>query len=328
MATIKDVAKISGVSIATVSRVLNNRGYLSDEIKQKVNDAMKELDYQPNDLARSLHNQKSFIMGLIVPAVSHPFFGELTRRFELYAHRQGYKLLVCNSLNDKVKEREYIDMLKRSQVDGIMMGSHLLDIDDYIGLSFPICSLDRQLGDSIPYICSDNHNGGVLATRHLIEQGCKKILHICGSLEIDMLSNRRTDAFVSICEEADIPYVICELPDSSVTDFGEEELLRDVLEKNADCDGVFATSDITAAMVMSIALSTGRRIPEDLKVIGFDGGMISTLTYPRLSSIQQPIDAICRYAVEYLIRKMNGEDVPNQTILPVTLIQRESTVRK
>lgn len=328
MATIKDVARLSGVSVATVSRVLNNRGYLSDEVKQKVTDVMKELDYQPNDLARSLHRQKSNILGLIVPAVSHPFFGEVARRLEFYAYSQGYKLLICNSLQNRSKEQEYIDMLKRSQVDGIVMGSHLLDIDDYIGLNLPVCSLDRQLGDNIPYICCDNYQGGTLATRHLIRQGCKKILHICGSLEVAMLSNRRTDAFLNVCKETGTPFVICELPDSSVTDFNEEEYLRGVLERNPDCDGVFATSDITAAMIISLASSMNRSVPEKLKVVGFDGGLISSLMSPKLSSIQQPVDAICRYAVEYLIRQMNNEAVPNQTILPVTLLERESTNNK
>ena len=328
LATIKDVARLSGVSVATVSRVLNNRGYLSDGVKQKVSDVMKELNYQPNDLARSLLRQKSNILGLVVPAVSHPFFGEVVRMIEFYAHSQGYKLLICNSLHNRAKEQEYIDMLKRSQVDGIIMGSHLLDVVDYLELGLPICSLDRKLEDNIPYICCDNYHGGTLATRHLIEQGCKKLLHICGSLEVAMLSNRRTDAFLDVCQEAHTEYAICELPDSSITDFNEEEYLCQVLKDNPDCDGVFATSDITAAMVISLAMTMGRTVPDQLKVIGFDGGLISTLTYPKLSSILQPVDAICRYAVEYLIRQMNEETVPNQTILPVTLLERDSTLMK
>jgi LacI family sucrose operon transcriptional repressor len=327
MATIKDVAKLSGVSVATVSRVLNNRGYLSNDVKKKVASAIKELDYQPNDLARSLNRQKSNILGLIVPTVSHPFFGEVARMVEFYAHNNGYKLLICNSLQDKAKEQEYINMLKRSQVDGIVMGSHLLDIEDYMGLNLPICSLDRQLSDTIPYVCCDNYQGGALATKHLRAAGCKKLLHISGSLEITMLSNQRTDAFLDVCRETGTPYAAYELPDSSVINFNGEEYLRDILQENPDCDGVFATSDITAAMIVSIALSINRSVPKDLKVIGFDGSLISTLTFPKISSILQPLDAICRYIVEYLIRQIGGETVPNQTILPITLLEKDSTKR-
>lgn len=114
------------MSVTTVSRVLNNRGYISDNIREKVYQAMKELDYQPNEIARSLFRRKSNIIGFILPTVAHPFFGELTSYIEYYAYNQNYKILLCNSHMDKNKERDYIDMLKRNQVDGIIMGSHTL----------------------------------------------------------------------------------------------------------------------------------------------------------------------------------------------------------
>lgn len=325
MATIKDVARVAGVSVATVSRVFNNRGYLSDEVRAKVSAAMKQLDYQPNDLARSLHCQRSNIFGLIVPAVSHPFFGEITRRVEYYAYQLGYKLLVCNSLQNREKEREYIDMLKRSQVDGIVMGSHLLDTADYEGLSLPLVSLDRKLGDKIPSICCDNYEGGALATRHLLAQGCRNLVHISGSLEVKMLSNRRTDAFLEVCRAEGVQHRCYELPDSSVTDFCEEDFLLRILQENPDCDGVFATSDVTAAMLLAHAHRLGIRVPEQLKIVGFDGSFIAGLTYPHLTTLVQPVDAICRYTVEYLDRMAKGEEVPSVTILPVTLLPEGSS---
>lgn len=325
MATIKDVARVAGVSVATVSRVFNNKGYLSDEVRQKVGEAVKELNYQPNDLARSLHRQKSNILGLIVPAVSHPFFGEVARGIEYYAYKNGYKLMLCNSLQDRDKEREYIEMLKRSQVDGIIMGSHLLDTADYEELSLPLISLDRKLGENIPYICCDNYQGGELATKHLIACGCTNLIHISGSLDVKMLSNRRTDAFLDVCGNAGVAHRLYELPDSSVTDFNEEAFLLDILRKNPDCDGVFATSDVTAAMMIALARKLGKTVPGDIKVVGFDGGLISQLTSPPLTTVKQPVDGICLYAVENLVRMMEQIPVPNQTILPVALIEREST---
>lgn len=325
MATIKDVAKLAEVSVATVSRVINNRGYLSDTVKEKVAQAMKELDYHPNDLARSLHNQKSYIIGLIVPAVSHPFFGEVAQYVEQYAYENGYKVLICNSLRNSDKEREYIEMLKRSQVDGIVMGSHVQDTEDYQDLRLPVISLDRQLSETMPYICCDNYQGGVLATRHLLDKGCRELLHISGSLEVKMLSNKRTEAFLDICGEAGVKYHTYELPDSAVTHFDEDAFVRTLLEKHPQVDGVFATSDVTAAAVISQATQLGRRVPEDLKVVGFDGSMISRLTTPRITSVKQPVDAIGRYVVEYMIRMMDGEFVPVKTMLPVTLEEAEST---
>lgn len=157
--TIKDVAEKVGVSVTTVSRVLNNRGYLSESLKQKVNDAMEELNYHPSEVARSLLRKKSNIIGLILPDISHPFFGEVTKHIEAYAYEQGYKLMLCNSLHHKKKEKEYIDLLRASRVDGIIMGSHTMSVNDYKSINLPLVSLDRQISKSIPFIASDNYQG-------------------------------------------------------------------------------------------------------------------------------------------------------------------------
>jgi LacI family sucrose operon transcriptional repressor len=325
MATIKDVAKKADVSVATVSRVINGRGYLSGAIKQKVAEAMRELNYHPNELARSLHSQRSNLIGLIVPSVKNPYFGELTHYIEGYAYEQGYKILICNSLRNEEKEREYIIMLKRSQVDGIIMGSHIIDTNDYHGLNLPIISLDRHLGPSIPYICGDNYQGGTLAAKCLIEKGCKNVIHFCDGLNVPMIANQRTTAFIDACKSSNTHYQSFELPESSIIDFKEESFIYDVLKKNPECDGIFASNDITATAVISVALNMEKRIPEDLKVIGFDGIFLPSITKPKLSTIKQPIDVISRYAVEYLIRMIKSEAVPTQTILPVTLMERETT---
>src|SRR5471030_2413619 len=132
MATIKDVAEVAGITVTTVSRVLNNRGYISEKTRKKVYDAMQQLNYRPNEMARSLLRKKSNLIGLIIPTVAHPFFSELTNYIEYYAYKLGYKILLCNSYQDSVKEKEYIMMLKSNQVDGIIMASHTLEIDEYL----------------------------------------------------------------------------------------------------------------------------------------------------------------------------------------------------
>lgn len=325
MPTIKDVAGKAGVSVATVSRVINQRGYLSEATKAAVHKAMKELDYYPNDLARSLHKQRSNILGIIVPSLAHPFFGEVTTHVEYYAYQAGYKLLVCNSLENKEKEQDYITMLKRSQVDGIIVGSHTQRMEDYQSINLPLVSLDRQLAENIPYICSDNYSGGEIATRHLIARGCKKLLHICGNLDVDMLSNRRTNAFVDVCQSAGVEHTVCQISDSAVVNMQSDGEIPDIIKANPDCDGIFATSDVSAAISIRVLGSLGRRVPEDVKVVGFDGSGISYLMAPQITTVQQPMEAIGRYAVECLERQIAGETVPNQMMLPVTLQERTST---
>jgi LacI family sucrose operon transcriptional repressor len=325
MPTIKDVAEKAGLSIGTVSRVFNNRGYLSDEVKQKVAEAMEVLDYHPNDLARSLYKGKSYLIGLIVPSTGHPFFGEVASFVERFAYERGYKVLLCNSLAESEKEREYIKMLKRSQVDGIIMGSHSLNIADYAELRLPVVSLDRELSPAIPYVCSDNQQGGELAARHLIAKGCRNIVHVSGSLAVPMFANKRTEAFIAVCEDAGVSFHCYELPERVIVDFDIGSEIRDILENNPRCDGIFATSDLTAAMVMNTAAKMGRKIPEELKVVGYDDILPATLLNPAMTSIRQPLEAISRYMVEYLVRLINGETVPSKTVLPITLLERGST---
>lgn len=325
MATIKDVAQLAGVSVTTVSRVINDRGYLSDKVKKQVQDAMQALDYYPNDLARALNHQKSYSFGLIIPTVAHPFFGEIALAMETYAYTQGYKITLCNSCHDIEKERDYIAMLRRNQVDGIIMGSHLIDVQDYIGHHLPLVTLDREISSAIPYVSCDNYVGGELAARHLIESGCRNLVHMCGNLKVPMLSNQRTDALKKVCKENGIHYAIYEAGGSFVDEDQECQWISQILKENPDCDGIFATSDPTASRVIQTAALMGKDVPQDLKVVGFDGSKVFKYFSPSLTTIKQPVEMISKYAIQYLIDQINGETVPSKTILPVELYKGGST---
>jgi LacI family sucrose operon transcriptional repressor len=234
-------------------------------------------------------------------------------------------VLICNSLQETEKEQEYISMLRRSQVDGIIMGSHNLDTSADVGFNLRVVSLDRELDPGIPYICCDNFMGGELATKHLIEKGCRNLIHLSGSLAVPMLSNLRSEAFISSCKNVGLDFQCFELPDTSITQFNEDSYIKEILEKHPYCDGVFCTSDMIAASVLAAAAELGRRIPADIKIIGFDGTFLSSFTSPRLTTIRQPLETICQYAVEYLIRMSDNEIVPTKTILPVHLIEGRTT---
>lgn len=323
IATIKDVAKLSGVTVTTVSRVLNNRGYISEATKKKVFDAMVELNYVPNEVARSLYRKKSNILGLIIPDISHPFFAELSKSIELYAYKQGYKILLCNSYQDSIKERDYIEMLKKSQVDGIIMGSHSLQTHEYSNTGLPIVAIDRNLSDSIPVITSDNYQGGYLATNLLIDKGCKKLVHISGPLELNTPANKRHTAFIDITTEKNIDRIVIE---SKLDTFeGYKKIISDLITNNPDIDGIFASSDIIAAAAINISYEMNIQIPEKLKIIGFDNIKVSEFTTPTITTVRQPIDLIGKSAIENLIAQIHKEEVSLETILPVELIERRST---
>lgn len=325
MPTIKDVARLAGVTVTTVSRVLNNRGYISDATRQKVYQAMEELNYQPNEIARSLHRRKSKLIGLIIPTVSHPFFGELAGFIEYYAHLIGYKVLICNSLLDRKKEKEYIEMLKSNRVDGIIMGSHTLEVEEYMNLNYPIVTFDRRISEEIPYISSDNYGGGKLATHLLIQKGCKKIAHISGNLQLQLLANKRSQAFIELSKEHGIESVIVET-ELNVFDITQyEAMIRNLLEKHPDIDGVFASSDVMAAYFIQIGYFLNKRIPEDIKIVGYDDIKLASLFVPPLTTIRQPIEEMAKCAVELIVRQVNEEPFERENVFPVELIERLTT---
>jgi len=319
MPTIKDVALKAGVSVTTVSRVLNNRGYLSEELKVKVYGAMEELNYRPNELARSLSRSKSNIIGLIIPHVSHPFFGELAGHIEDHAYRNGYKLLLCNSQLDKSKEMDHIDMLRASRVDGIIMGSHTLEVEAYHQIHLPVVTFDRKLSDNIPYICSDNYHGGALATTLLIDKGCRKLAHIGGHPHLNVLSLERHRAFKDIAEQRGVWHTSLH---TDINGFNFQEygrLLEQLFREHPDVDGIFASSDIIAAFALKACQEIERRVPEDIKIIGYDGISLRSLMMPSITTIRQPIEEIGKLAVDLILEQVEGNPVAMEHVLPVEL---------
>lgn len=327
MSNIKDVAKIAGVSITTVSRVINNRGYINKETRKKVEEAMTSIDYHPNQIARSLQRSQSDLIGMIVPDSNHPFFSELIRYVEIYANELDYKILICNSLGNSEKEAKYINMLRQNRVDGIIMCSHTLDLEQYQKVNLPIVSFDRIIAPNIPYVGADNFRGGELATEHLIARGCRKLLHVSGPLKFDLLPNRRTDAFQLACMKHGIDYHLIEGEPYKLTfeyywDFIEQEVSKHL----PDFDGVFCTNDIIAYALFVYATQHGIKVPEQLKIVGYDyHSFTRMLQNPKLTTIKQPIDRIGKMLCSSLIQLIEGNTDMNNTVVDVELIQGDTT---
>ncbi|GEN56992.1 LacI family transcriptional regulator [Halolactibacillus alkaliphilus] len=329
MVSIKDVAKHAGVSVTTVSRVMNNRGYIGEATRKKVEEAIKALNYSPNQIARSLLSNESHLIGLIVPEIRHPFFSEIVHWIEHYASQNNFKIIICNSVNDKEKESGYLQMLKEHRADGVIMCSHTLDIEVYKSLTMPIVTFDRIISSKIPYVASDNYHGGELATQHLIKRGCRKLLHIAGPLDFEMLSNRRFDAFQMTCSRNSIMWDVIE---GANVDFTFEDNYRFIEDNLADIirdfDGVFCSNDIMAYALSVYAFRHGITVPDDLKIIGYDyNSFIRTLQTPKLTTIKQPIEQLSKQLVKSLIKQMKHNDQPltERAIFDVELIKGETT---
>lgn len=319
---IEDVAKLAGVSRTTVSRVLNNRGYISNETREKVQKAMEELNYFPNDVARSLFNKRSNLIGLILPTTSNPFFGELSFYLENICASFGYKVLLCNSLNQIDKEEKYLEMLLRNQVDGIIVGTHNRGILNYKKQGLAVVAIDRYLSETIPVVCSDNYEGGKIATELLISNGCNHIVLIDGIGELETPARLRRKAYLNVMEKHGKIPKIYEIP--GVFDPNSHlAIIRKVFSEDPEVDGVFATNDLFAASFINEAKRRGKNVPSDIKVVGYDGTETAQTLLPELTTIKQPIEAIAKAAVEILLKEIEGEfiDFPLETKLPIKLIK-------
>lgn len=319
---LEDVAKVAGVSPTTVSRVLNNRGYISDKTRKKVEEAMKELNYYPNDLARSLFRKKTNFIGLILPTINNPFFSELTLYIENICAQLGYKIILCNSLGQIEKEKAYLTMLIRHQVDGIIVCSHNRGIEIYEQQELPIVAVDRYLSPTIPVVGSDNYAGGTMAVKHLIDRGCKRIIHINGPIELETPAQLRRKAYEDLVENP-ITYELSK-------PFDEEEqilIIKKIFEEHPETDGIFASDDMIAASCLKVARELQINVPEQLKIVGYDGTKTVMNLLPQLTTIKQPIEDIAKTAVSKLLELINNSKIsgPLEIRLPVQLLINGTT---
>lgn len=316
--TIKDVAKVAGVSVTSVSRVLNNRGYISDQLKGKVIQAIEDLNYTPNEIARSFYKNETKAIALIIPTNLNPFFSELTFYIEKELANLGYHLYVCNSLNDSNKEKEYLELLSEKKVDGIIVGSHNMDIKGYDKISGNIVSIERKINDRIPMIISDNYLGGKLATEELINNDCKSILCITGDQDESAPANNRLVAYSQVMKKNRLKEYIYRMP---FTDTREEKTkkIRSIFEEDITFDGVFAGDDLTAHYVIQVAESLGLEIHKDLYVVGYDGTSLIRNLFPEIVTVVQPLERMAIKSVEILLDMIKDKEVKSEYIFKVEL---------
>ena len=324
---LEDVAKRANVSKTTVSRVLNNRGYLSQKTIDNVYKAIEELNYQPNVVARQLFQKKTNIVGLLFPTVANPFFSELVEALEKKLYEIGYKVLIGNSMNNKEKETNYLNQLLSDQVDGLIVGTHNQGIQEYKYQNLPIVAIDRVMNEDIPVVESDNYNGGKLATKLLIAQGAKNIIHTNGPIDLQTPANRRRLAY----EDTMKAYQL--IPRTVTLDFNisyvkKKQIFFQMFEDYPKIDGIFASNDIDAALILQVAKEKGLNVPADLLVVGYDGTLMTRSILPDLTTVIQPINDIADTAVAILMKRINKEEKKKEYILPVTLWMGKTSVKK
>ncbi|MFS0782635.1 LacI family DNA-binding transcriptional regulator [Bacillus sp. 1P06AnD] len=322
MATIKDVAKAAGVSVATVSRVLNENGYVKDETRKKVDAAIRELDYSPNEVARSLFKKESRLIGLLLPDITNPFFPQLVRGVEDEVQRNGFHLITGNSDENADKEKSYIQTFIQNNVVGLITATNAAGMEYYSEINIPTVFLDRvEEGQYCVY--SDGFEGGRMAVREMVLRGSSNITLLRGPAHVKPAQDRFHGALAELADRhVDFNVV-------NTSSFAFEDARRwakELFVSFPDSDGIIASNDITAAAVLHEALLLGKSIPDDVQIIGFDDIPQSSILFPALSTIRQPAYEMGVEAAQILLQLIQKKRVVHQQKkLPVTFMDRNTT---
>jgi LacI family transcriptional regulator len=327
---LKDIARDLNVSVMTVSKVVRNCADVGAETRSRVLARIKELNYQPNWVARSLAARRTFIIGLIVPDLMHSFFAEIAKGVSSTIRPLGYDVVICNSEEDSETEASEVERLMARQVDGLLIASSQAPDQSELfsrieARGVPYVLIDRRFADTnAPYVGADDEAIGRMATEHLLERGCRRVAHIAGPPTAP--GTGRLKGYREALAAAGIS-----LPDSYVEHARDDatgyEATRRLLSLTPRPDGIFGYNDPTAAGAMKAILEAGIRIPEEIKVIGVGNVHYSDLLRVPLSTIDQSSARIGEQAADILIKSIGGKKrKPAKPVLidPV-LIAREST---
>lgn len=319
--TIRDVAKKANVSVSTVSRVINQKGYVHEDTKVLVNKIIDELGFIPNQLARSLTSRSSKIIGVIVPHIGPSFYGELLEGIESQASAYGYKIMFCHTQDDPDRELEYLKFFETYNVEGLIIASNFSNTSKLSELAIPVITVDHILDENIPSITSDNIKGGMLAAEELVRNGCKNIILLRGPSFL-LTTMERTIGFLKVIKQHDL---FADIYDFDLVN-PDLKLVEEILKNNPTVDGIFAFSDTLAFVTSSILQKMGKRIPEDVNLIGFDDTPFSNWMTPSITSIHQPVNYMGKQSFIHLTRLIRGVELETlHDIIDVKLIKRDST---
>lgn len=327
MATIQEVAQKAGVSVATVSRVLNTPEKVSMKARAKVEEAIQALSYEPSALGRNLRNSESRLLLVILPTVSNPFYSEIIRGIEDTAVEQGYNILLCQTDSKPEREAIYFNMVRNRLADGIILMDPTVNQKNLHELAskYPVvrCS-EFDEDQKIPFVSIDNELAAYQAVRHLLKLGHRKVALI-NSDEKYLYARERRAGYERVLKEFDIQVEKKWIYHASGVDFESgQKAMRALLRLDDRPTAVFAVSDMLAIGALKEVHASGYRVPDDIAIIGFDKVSFSNMTFPSLTTVSQPMYRMGCVSAEMIIGKIRGEEVES-LILDHELIIRETT---
>lgn len=324
MANIREVARKVGVGTGTVSRALNKTGYVAEETRQKIMEAVEELGYTPNELAKQLFRNKNCIVGVMVPNLEHPFFAKMMKNIEMELSKHDYKCMVCNTVDIDNRQQSFIDMLERNVMDGIITCvDPLPEFTSRKGRA--IVSMDRDWGADVPLVVSDHSQGGRMAAEAFLRGGCRKVVQFSAGRERATTANLRHEVLTQVLRENNCEVITIGTQWDALSYAYNKNIIQQYMDVINAADGVM-TNDIGAMSCLVVAQKMGIKVPEQLKIIGYDGTEITNLTYPELSVIVQDCAELAKNCVDMVLSMIEGNEPENMKILvPVSWKQGGTT---
>jgi LacI family transcriptional regulator len=331
MATMKQVAEKAGVSTSTVSHVINNTRVVSADVRERVLSIIAEVRYFPSAVARSLKNDKTHTIGMMVPNNSNPYFAELIHGIEDAAFKLGYNVILCNAYDDSKKQAAYLRVLMEKRIDGLILVAS--GADDELALLLreqpvPIVLVDREVaGVEADFIEADHETGGYLATRYLLELGHTEIACVSGPTELPP-SRDRVVGYLRALKEAGLKFRLDYLVRSDFTSEGGFLAFQQLLALKKRPTAIFASNDVMAIGGICAASEARVRIPQDLSVIGYDDIALASYSTPRLTTMAQPKYEMGQLVTTVLLERIMGGHLPlRRELLQTALMVRQSTAR-
>jgi LacI family transcriptional regulator len=333
--TIYDIARKLNISIATVSRALKDDPVVSKKTKKKIADLAKEMGYRSNHFARNLRSQRTNTIGVIIPMLNSYFQSTVVAGIESVANSEGYNLIISQSNESEEKEINNAKTMFNNRVDGLLVSvayetESTEHFDQFIKKNIPLIFFDRIIENlNCTNVVIDNRQAGYDATKHLIEQGCKRIMHITATTKRNVYADR-LQGYKDALRDHDIEFNKNYVIISNLAAGDGSAVVKKILEMNPRPDAIFVTNDYFAVSCMLELKKAGIRIPEDIAIIGFNNDPMSRVVEPNLTSINNPGYEIGRIAARNLISHLTGKTniaTTNTVILRSELVVRESSKR-
>ena len=330
MSTIQQVASLAKVSVATVSRVINNSAGVSAKTRQKVEQAIERLKYQPNAMGTFLRKDKTNMILVLVHSVDNPFFSMIIQGIENIAHHNNYNVLICTTYGDRSREQHYVKMLKNHYVDGMILISNTLTLEEIneLNINYPLVQVIEYLPESkAPYYSVDFYQASYDLMEHLIQNGCKNIAYVhTGSTHI-ISHMEKYRAYIDVLTKHNLPILSKTNEEYNFGFISAKSVAALLLDENPHIDGFLATSDLIAIGIIDEIQTRKKRIPEDIKVVGFDNTIFSSIYNPAITTVELNTYELGCKSMEFLLNKIEKleKDIKVDHVLPYQLIVKDSS---